>query len=508
MLTRASDLEPRPSRRAEEPEPRPPRAAARRLCRVLLALSFAACTRNPSAPPVRPSEARPGGSTSVSIAPRPSYTLPAANLSESERPKFYAGRALARQPWVRAPSITDARDGLGPLYNARSCLACHVDGGRGPAPSEDGRLPRSSLVRLSLSGFDQVLGVVPEPTYGTQLQVQSVALAHQLRGVRGVAEALDTRIPAEGAARVIWTKERFVYPDGRTVELRKPEVALEGLAYGALHPETRIGLRHAPPLHGLGLLDLIPEADLRALADPADEDGDGISGRPNQVWDPEANETRWGRFGHKANQPSLRVQVAAALRDDMGITNPVFPTQVCTEAQPACQSAPHGNGEDGYEISDALLTVMLDFATSIGVPERRKPDHPMVRAGRELFFRAGCQDCHTPRFVTGRDPSRPYLSEQEIWPYSDLLLHDMGEGLADGRSDHLASGSEWRTPPLWSVGLARAVNAETGFLHDGRARSVEEAILWHGGEARTSRDRFIELNAEDRRRLIAFVRSL
>ena len=464
--------------------------------------------RRTAAPPVRASEKLPGGATSVSFEPRPLLFLPAANLGPRERPDFHAGKALAKQPWVKAPSSTDARDGLGPLYNARTCLACHEKGGRAQVQSEDGPLPRGTLVRLSLPGFDPRLGVVPEPTYGSQLQVQSIALGHQLRAVPGVAEALPPKIPPEGRASIEWLEQRYTYPDGREVALRRPRISLENLAYGELAPETRVGLRHAPPLHGLGLLELVHQDDIDRLADPEDRNGDGISGRVNQVWDPVTQTTLPGRFGLKANQPNLRVQVAAAFHGDIGITSSVFPELPCTPAQVECAKATHGAEAGAPEIPDDLLSLVVNFSRSIGVPRRRKPDHPLVRRGRDRFYESGCASCHAPRFVTGSDARFPHLSAQEIWPYTDLLLHDMGEGLADRRTDYLATGAEWRTAPLWGVGLARAIHRDAGLLHDGRARTVEEAILWHDGEARSSRERFTSLPLEERKALLAFVRSL
>lgn len=465
------------------------------------------CQRS-TEPPLRTSEKLPGGATSVSFRPSPSFFLPAANLPTAQRPDFHAGKALAGQPWVQAPSITDARDGLGPLYNARTCFACHIKGGRGPVGTDDGPLSIATLVRLSLPGFEPELGVVPEPNYGTQLQEQSIALAHQLRAVPGAAQAVPPKIPPEGSASVTWLSKTHVYPDGNEVELRRPRVVLDNLAYGELAPNTQVGLRHAPPLHGLGLLALVDQAHIDRLADPEDRNRDGISGRANQVWDPVSKTTRPGRFGLKANQPSLRVQVAAALHGDLGITSTVFPALPCTATQLECRRAPHGAPANGPEIPDDLLSLIADFTRSIGVPVRRKADHPLVRRGRTLFHETGCANCHTPSFVTQVDSRYDHLSGQEIWPYTDLLLHDMGEELADGRSDFLATGSEWRTPPLWGIGLARAVHPETGFLHDGRARTVEEAVLWHDGEARHSRDRFSHLPVDDRRALLAFVRSL
>lgn len=381
-------------------------------------------------------------------------------------------------------------------------------GGRGRVSVEDGPLSPATLVRLSIPGEDAQAGVVAEPTYGTQLQPRSTALSDQLpSGARRAGDA-GVPMPPEGSPRVRWVKRPFKYPDGKQVELRRPEVTLEQLGYGALHSKAKIGLRHTPPLTGLGLLALIEQKDIERLTDPDDTNGDGISGRQNQVWDPVTKRTSPGRFGHKANQPTLRVQVAAALSGDIGITSTVFPQQPCTKAQADCARVIHGAAEGEPEIADRLLDLITGYVASIGVPKRRKPRDPMVLRGRELFYASGCAACHHPSFVTGSNSEAPHLSGQEIWPYTDLLLHDMGDGLSDGRPDYLATGSEWRTPPLWGVGLARGVDERVGFLHDGRARTVEEAVLWHAGEARPSRDAFTQLPATDRRCLLAFVKSL
>jgi CxxC motif-containing protein (DUF1111 family) len=473
-----------------------------------LTLVFAACRERSLSPPVDAAERAPGGETSISIEPRPSFDKPAANLGTARKPEFYAGRALARQPWVRAPSSTDARDGLGPLYNARSCFGCHTAGGRGAASTTDGPLTLATVVRLSLPTSTNGRGPRPEPTYGRQLQVQSTDLAHQLRLVPGARAQTPSPIPPEAQPQIRWRKRLFRYPDGRVVTLRRPELAIEGWAYGPPDPNTKFALRATPPLHGMGLLERIPQEALLAQADPEDRDGDGISGRPNYVEDPTSGERVLGRFGLKANQSSLLNQVGAALRDDMGITNPVHDEEVCTAAEESCRRAPHGRGPDGHEISAELLDVLLAFVRSIGVPERRMPDHPMVRSGRDAFYAVGCQSCHTPRFETRFDDQQPHLSAQVIWPYTDLLLHDMGDALADGRPDSEASGAEWRTPPLWGVGLARSIGSDVAFLHDGRARTIEEAVLWHGGEAAASRDSFARLSANERAQLLAFVRSL
>lgn len=450
---------------------------------------------------------RPGGDTTVPLGPSPSFVLPAANLDVGRKPDYYAGKALATQPWVRAPTTTDARDGLGPIYHARSCLSCHVRGGRGQSAGEDGTAP-ATLVRLSLPGRGPHGGPIPDPVYGAQLQPESTSLSHQLRGLAGADAYEGDGAPPEAAVHIRWVPKPFVYPDGTTLALRAPALEVSSLGYGPMDPSVRMGLRHTPSLAGMGLLEGIDVADIEHLADPEDTNGDGISGRLNRVWDPESASMRPGRFGLKANQPSLRVQVAGALSGDMGLSSPIFPEQPCTQKQARCLAAPNGNDADGFEVPEPLLASMVYFTASIAVPERRRPEDPMVLRGQVLFDDVGCSGCHVARFVTVVNDALPHLSSQEIWPYTDLLLHDMGPDLADGREDFDATGSEWRTPPLWGAGLARAMHARVGFLHDGRARTIEEAVVWHDAEGRPSRDRFAALAVEDRRALVAFVRSL
>ncbi|MFP4462711.1 MAG: di-heme oxidoredictase family protein [Guyparkeria sp.] len=455
-------------------------------------------------PPLSPDERRPGGAATVTFDPTPSSTLPAANLDNEEVAHFHAGKALARQPWVIAPTATDARDGLGPLYNARTCLTCHVNGGRGVVPEgEKGTLPHG-IVLLSVPSDNGL--PVPEPTYGEQLQARGIGLADRF----GSAQGGDAgKLVGEGRIAIRWESVPFTYPDGESVELRRPRMELQNLGYGPMHPDVMTSLRNAPALHGTGLLSLVDPADIAALADPDDRDGDGISGRVNRVIDPESGERVVGRFGWKADRASLREQVGVALQQDLGLSNPVFPEQPCSPAQLACRQAVDGADEDGLEVPERRFELLVDHYTRhIGVPERRKPDHPVVRRGRELFHQTGCADCHRPSFRTMEDERFPALSAQTIWPYSDLLIHDMGEALADGRPAFEAGPSEWRTAPLWGLGLSRAINGSRNLLHDGRARSVEEAILWHGGEAANARARYVHLTPEERDALEAFVRSL
>ncbi len=469
---------------------------------VFVLLTLSGCQ---DAPPYDPAEALPAGDASVSFSPFPSSELPAANLPASAKPDFYAGKALAHQPWVKAPTITDARDGLGPLYNARTCLACHTKGGRGHVPDSGDTPLLSAFLRLSIPGSHPQHGAIAEPTYGEQLQSQSVALGHQLRASQ---PDLPMSVAPEGYVHLHWQEQSFVYPDGHTLNLRRPRIEIRNLGYGPLHPDTLMSLRIAPSIHGAGLIELIDQADIDALADPEDLDGDGISGRVNQVWDYRQQVSKPGRFGLKANRASLEITVAGAFAGDVGITNPLFPQQPCSSAQPSCNQQPDGNDADGVELREELLQLVVDFNRNLGVPKRRSPENSQVMAGRELFYQSGCQRCHQPDFTTVASDQQPHLGGQRIWPYSDFLLHDMGPELADGRSDYQASGREWRTAPLWGIGLSKHISGSQNFLHDGRARSVEEAILWHGGEASASRQAFTELSTPQRQQLLMFVNSL
>lgn len=464
----------------------------------------------PAAPSIdfsqaEPGEANPGGTaTTHKSRNRNAFSQPSANIPFDRLANFTLGNAIFRKLWVSAPASTASSDGLGPLYNARSCQRCHLKDGRGHPPA--GNRPDddavSMFLRLSIPPQtpDQTadlaagrIAVVPEPTYGTQLQ--DVAIA-----------GLD----AEGFMHIEYSERMVTLADGTTVALRQPRYSVTGLNYGPLHPDTMLSPRVAPPMIGLGLLEAIPEADIRALADPDDADGEGISGRVNEVWDFAADSLRLGRFGWKAGNPSLLQQSASAFRGDIGIATPILPEPwgECSPAQAACRQAPHGDGGDGVEISAKLLDLVVFYARNLAVPARPEAGDPDVLAGKRLFYEAGCAGCHHPSFVTGDRADLPEQSNQRIWPYTDMLLHDMGEGLADNRPEGRANGREWRTAPLWGIGLTETVNGHTYMLHDGRARSVLEAILWHGGEAEAARRRVQAMPAVERARLLRFVNSL
>lgn len=461
---------------------------------LALGLSLVACDKTPQFTQAEPGEALSAGSTTVRKADQNAFSLPSANLSPSRRLDFSVGNSFFRNPWVTAPATTTARDGLGPLFNTNACQNCHIKDGRGHPPAPDAISSVSMLVRLSIpAGSEhaeiiQRLGVLAEPTYGGQLQ-----------------DMANPGVVPEGKVRVSYSTQQVSFADGEQVELRKPNLEISQLGYGDLHPETLFSARIAPPMIGLGLLEAIPEAAILANADPEDSNGDGISGRANQVWDRAQQRTMLGRFGWKAGQPTLNQQNADAFANDMGLTSTLIAHDNCTAAQTDCRSAPHG-GEP--EVSDNILASVLFYTRNLGVPARRGADTPQVLAGKNLFYQAGCQGCHTPQFTTAADAAEPELANQLIRPYSDLLLHDMGEGLADNRPEFLASGREWRTPPLWGIGLTETVNGHTQFLHDGRARNLLEAILWHGGEAEAAKQQVMTFNADERAALLAFLNSL
>ncbi|WP_025805978.1 di-heme oxidoredictase family protein [Pseudomonas chlororaphis] len=465
---------------------------------LFMALSLSACDDAPRFTQAEPGEARSGGEATVRKSDQNAFSMPSANLSPTRRLDFSVGNSFFRSPWVIAPSTTTARDGLGPLFNTNGCQNCHIKDGRGHPPTPDSDNAVSMLVRLSIPNEPayakviEQMGIVPEPVYGGQFQDMAVP---------GVAP--------EGKVRVEYEPLTLRFKDGSEVELRKPKLQITQLGYGPMHPDTRFSARVAPPMIGLGLLEAIPEAAILANAQAQAKANNGIAGRPNRVWDDAQQKTVLGRFGWKAGQPNLNQQNVHAFSGDMGLTTRLRPFDDCTDAQTACKQAPNGNGPDGEpEVSDNILRLVLFYSRNLGVPARRDVGSPQVLAGKNLFYQAGCQSCHTPQFTTAADAAEPELANQVIRPYSDLLLHDMGKGLADNRSEFQAGGRDWRTPPLWGIGLTQTVSGHTQFLHDGRARNLLEAVLWHGGEAQAAQQQVLSFNAEQRAALLAFLNSL
>ncbi|MCB1667238.1 MAG: c-type cytochrome [Pseudomonadales bacterium] len=459
---------------------------------VLLSATISATANSGQAPM---NHINSGGDTTIHSSNRQAFSQPASNMPLMKKMDFHVGNSFFRNPWVAAPASTTARDGLGPLFNTNGCQNCHIRDGRGHAPGKNDLNAVSMLVRLSIPATTEKMeqqlitdGAIAEPVYGGQLQDFAIP------GVR-----------PEGQIDIHYSTIIKAFSDGETIELRKPTVKLHQLNYGELHANVMTSARIAPAMIGLGLLQAVDEQTLLALADEQDANGDGISGRINRVWDIEQQKTVVGRFGWKAGQPSLKQQNAAAFSGDMGLTTSLFPTENCTATQQTiCSAVPNGGQP---EVSDNILDHVTFYSHNLAVPARRNHSDPDVKLGEKLFANAGCHNCHIDQMTTG-ESQFAWLSGQKIAPYTDLLLHDMGEGLADNRPEFMATGREWRTAPLWGIGLTKTVAGEMNFLHDGRARNLMEAVLWHGGEAEAATDAVLNMNSQERHALIQFLQSL
>jgi CxxC motif-containing protein (DUF1111 family) len=444
-----------------------------------------------------------GAGTSKKKPNRDAFSQFSANIAFEEQATFKLGNALFRKNWVSSPSSTQASDGLGPLFNARACQSCHLKDGRGHPPESSpdatsmflrlARGPETAEERAALASRAALN--FPDPVYGGQLQDLAVP---------GLA--------AEGKMRIAYEEQPVTLGDGTVVPLRQPRYSVDTLASGALHAGTTFSPRVTPQMIGLGLVEQIHPADILALADPDDRNGDGISGKLSIVLDKPTGALTLGRFGWKASAPSIRQQSADAFAGDIGISTPDVPKHAgdCTAAEKDCLAMPNGVQErlGDVEAPPPVMDLVTFYSQNLAVPRRRDVGDATVLHGKQLFYELGCTACHTPKFVTRRDAPNKAQSFQLIWPYSDFLLHDMGEALADGQPVGDATGSEWRTPPLWGIGLTKTVSGHTFFLHDGRARNLTEAILWHGGEGKRARDGFAALAAADREALVEFLESL
>ena len=445
-----------------------------------------------------PFETKSGGAATVrAMATADAFSQLSANMAFDRQMDFSLGNSLFRKTWIAAPASTKASDGLGPFSNARACQDCHLKDGRGHVP-DAGEAAVGLFLRLSVAGGVAPMGIpdylptLPHAVLGGQLQNFAAP------GLR-----------AEGRMGLSYSDLPVTLGDGTVVTLRKPAYSVEAEGAGDVMMSPRL----APQMIGLGLLEAVPAADILARADEADADGDGISGRANIVWSDEYQTPMLGRFGWKAGMPTIREQSAAAFAGDMGLSTSLHPDPYgdCSAAQTECRAAAVGQEagvRDGLEVDSAAFDLVAYYSRNLAVPERRKVGDPQVLQGKALFHGMACASCHTPKFVTNRLDGQPEQSFQLIWPYSDLLLHDMGEGLADGRPEARATGREWRTAPLWGIGLTDQVTGRTEFLHDGRARNLTEAILWHGGEALPARDAFAGSPEPERDALIAYLESL
>jgi CxxC motif-containing protein (DUF1111 family) len=411
------------------------------------------------------------------------FSYEISGLTAQEKLDFFVGNSFFTQNWVEAPSSTTARDGLGPLFNARSCAGCHFRDGRG-----EPLVNKGLLFRLSIPGVGPNGEPIPDINYGGQLNDNSIQ-----------------NVPNEGVFSIFYNEQSYQFADGETYSLRTPNYSFTNLGYGAMNGGIMFSPRIGQQMIGLGLVENIPVLDILAKADELDANGDGISGKANYVHDAVSNSTQLGRFGWKANVANLYHQTAGAYLGDLGITTWLFKNENCTSVENNCQTAINGGAP---EIDSLTLNSVVLYARTLGVPIRRNAQDVTVLKGKMIFKNTGCESCHTSKFTTGNMGTPSALNNITIRPYSDFLVHDMGAALADNRPDYLANGNEWRTQPLWGLGLIQTVNNHTNLLHDGRARNITEAIMWHGGEAQNSKDAFKNLSKRERDAVIAFLQSL
>jgi CxxC motif-containing protein (DUF1111 family) len=445
--------------------------------------SGGAATTGTPAPP----DPNSGGDATALDATSNAYSNSIERLTDDQAGDFSYGHSVFSQNWVTAPATTSGMDGLGPLYNARACSTCHSKDGRSAPFSTTGAL-LGMLFRLSIPGKAPNGGPNPDPVYGDQLRPF---------GILGV--------PGDGTPHVDYQETPGTYGDGSAFSLQTPTYTVDGWNYGYPADGLMISPRTGPSVIGLGLLEAVPESEI--LSNVHEPDKDGVHGVPNHVWDAVQQLTVLGRFGWKANQPTTLQQAAAAFLGDIGITSSLFRTGTCTATMTACLAAPSGADPD-FELTDERWQSVGFYMKALAVPARRNIDDPVVLHGEALFKSFGCASCHIPTLHTGPDAAAEVLVKQTIHPYTDLLLHDMGPGLADGRPDFEATGNQWRTTPLWGIGLLQTVNQHSFLLHDGRARDLAEAILWHDGEAARARDNFRLAAQSERDALLTFLESL
>ena len=426
-----------------------------------------------------------------------SFSRPGSPLDVEQMKQFVDGKAKFSYPWGVSPRASVVW-GLGPAFNEDRCSDCHEFNGRARAPADGQAAEHGMVIRLSVPGRNEQGGPKPHPAYGDQLQNRSIP-----------------GVPAEGNAVLTYEPREMAFSDGEIVLLRSPRVGFNQLKFGELGSQTMISARIAPALVGLGLLEAVPVEAILEIARA--QLRNGVGGKPNYVWDYEQRRVVLGRFGWKASQPSLRQQTAAALNGDIGATTSMFPDENCPPAQKECREAPTASrcvrlgscsGQDRPEALPGRLGDITFYLQALAVPSRRNVADPAAKRGETLFAQAGCSTCHVPELKTGPNARIASAAELVIHPYTDLLLHDMGTQLADGRDDYEANGREWRTAPLWGIGLLPKVNGHSELLHDGRARNITEAILWHGGQAERSREAFRTMSKDDRAAIAKFVESL
>lgn len=440
---------------------------------------------------------RSAGTFTLERFDQAAYSEPAPVLNAKQRQAFMFGRNVFNRKWAAVVSL-NGDWGLGPTFNATQCSECHVRDGRGRVPVQRDEQLLSLLVRISIPGEDEHGGPKPDPAYGDQIQNRA------LQGQSVDFFYSHEPIPAEAELYLDWEERAVSLADGERVLLRQPRLRIEHLNFGPLGPEVMTSLRIAQPLIGLGLLDAVPDETLQALAQRQKEQG--VNGRVNIVWDAIKQRAALGRYGWKANQASLKQQSAAAAIGDMGVSSNLFPDQNCPPVQELCRRELPGNVP---EMVNHELDALEFWLRGLAVPARRNVQNAQVRRGEQLFMEAKCAVCHVPEMRTAAlFAPLPQLANQTFHAYTDLLLHDMGAELADGRPDFQAGPRDWRTPALWGLGLSEVVNGSAVMLHDGRARNATEAILWHGGEAEPARELFRNMPKSDREALLKFLESI
>ena len=419
-----------------------------------------------------------------------SFSKQINNLNDETLDIAILGKSFFRIPWVEAPSATTARDGLGPLFNANACISCHPNNGIGNLFTKSGDISRSNIIKVGIpsdasKNHKEMLakmGFVPDPVYGGQISIN---------GIFGV--------PFEAKPHITYEKKEFTFPDGEKITLQKPIIKLKNLNYGELANNASLSFRKAPALVGLGLLEMISDDDILANEDINDKDNDGISGKANIVYSPYTKKYKVGRYTYKASAPSVLHQVAGAANNDMSLSSPIFPNDNCTDAQKECLEAPKGRAIDKFDLPIERVKAIAFYLKTLKTPTPNKTEEFLEN--KKIFDSIGCVNCHKDSFITSNG--------MEIAPYSDMLLHHMGEGLSDGRIEFKAEATEWRTTPLWGIGLyEKVLGNKPKYLHDGRANSLAEAILWHGGEAQNAKDNFVNLSKEKRDKLIKFLGEL
>jgi len=422
-----------------------------------------------------------GGSQTVFSEGAGAFSSAFPTMSGSRMEFHELGDAHFEATFVAAPA--PLFQGLGSIYNSNACVNCHIGDGRGK-PILSNEPMTSMLLRVSVPGTGPHGGPMGAPGFGGQLQ-DKATFGYQ----------------PESDVHVTWNESPITFDDGTSIMLRNADWSFVN-SYLPIPAGWMYSARMAPPVHGLGLLEQVDETTIRSFSDEHDLNGDGISGKPNIVWDDKQQKMMLGRFGWKCEAPTLDQQVAGAYNEDMGITSYILPVE-SSYGQPQ-----YDHLTDEPEVPDSIINSVIFYVRTLAVPARRKIDDPAVVRGKEIFEAAKCASCHIPTMRTKTDVRFPEASNQLIHPYTDLLLHDMGAGLTDNRPTYQATGTEWRTPPLWGIGLTQLVNGHNYFLHDGRARSLLEAVMWHGGEAQQSVNYVKALSQSDREALVAFLKSL